>query len=274
MSPTDSRSAVILRAAPHAPDAVHVSLARLRSVLLTGLAPQDRRILVGLGSTTSSALRAVSARERTRPDAAAALRLLASAAEQAAGSEALTGVVSVTGYGSLCTTVASVITSCGGEVVQDAPPSPALSGMPSAYARPDLAVCVSAEVVDVARAEAWGALGVPVVPVVTHGERIAVGPVLRPGQGPCAHCLEQYRADRDPGRAALGAALLRAPVAADAQPALGSLAAGLVSLVVRAELMGTPAPLGVGQLVSMPHGRVSYHQWSQHPRCPCVTMNA
>ncbi|KNX36542.1 TOMM precursor leader peptide-binding protein [Luteipulveratus halotolerans] len=274
MSPTDSRSAVILRASPHAPGAVHVSLARLRSVIVAGLEPPDRRVLVELGSTTSSALRAVSSGRTTRPEAAAALRLLASAAEQAAGSEVLTGTVSVTGYGSLRETVAAVVASSGGEVVRDAPTAVRPPVVPTSYAAPDLAVCVSAEVADVARAESWAALGVPVVPVVTHGDRIAVGPVLRPGHGPCAQCLELYRADRDPGRAALGAALLRAPVAADPQPGLGSLAAGLVALIVRGELIGTPAPLGVGQVVSMPHGHVSYHQWSQHPRCPCVTMNA
>ncbi|AKU17605.1 TOMM precursor leader peptide-binding protein [Luteipulveratus mongoliensis] len=273
MYPSDiSPQIVALRAAPHANGVIQISLARLRALLLSGLSQEDRRLLLTLGATTTSGLRAVAANPRSSATASAAFEQLAEAAESAALTSPVASQVAVTGHGALAQAVRSVIRPYAARLTR----SPDVLGPDEAsYDVPDLAVGVSEMMIDVSQAQVWRDCGVPFLPVVHHGDRMSIGPVVAPQGGPCARCLELSQADRDPGRAALAAALAHdTPPTGDPDPALTALAAGLAGLTVRNVLTGHPVPAGVGLVVALPHPRVSHHSWRQHPRCPCVTMGS
>ncbi|MDE9365851.1 TOMM precursor leader peptide-binding protein [Luteipulveratus sp. YIM 133132] len=264
---------VPLRATAYGPDSVHVSLSRLRAMVLDGLAPAETGFLLGLGATSSAALRAAAAHERTPDGARSPLERLARAAESAASAALVPHRVAVTGSGAMAAALGELFATGRGTVVD--PPSPGPHpDLRASGAGPAIVICVSSEVVDLVRAQEWRATGTTVVPVVERGDRVAVGPVLRPGRGPCARCLELYQVGREPGRAALAAALLDAPQLADGDPALTALAAGLTALTTRSELAGSGPPDGVGLVASLPSGTVTHHRWPQHPECSCVTMAA
>ncbi len=119
----------------------------------------------------------------------------------------------------------------------------------------------------------WQRGRLPHLPVVVTGDRVIVGPLVRPGRaGPCLRCLDLHRTDRDPSWPMAAARLestwpLPGPVTAPAE--LSSLAAGLVALVVRGLAGGDPLPAGLCLSATTPQPRVRHHLWSAHPSCDC-----
>jgi bacteriocin biosynthesis cyclodehydratase domain-containing protein len=96
-----------------------------------------------------------------------------------------------------------------------------------------------------------------------------VGPLVRPGRGPCLNCLDLHRRDRDPAWPGLAAQLASAPaVDACAVPTLIA-AAGYAAAEVLAYLDGgTPETVGAAIEISAP-ARVRRRAWPPHPRCTC-----
>jgi bacteriocin biosynthesis cyclodehydratase domain-containing protein len=96
---------------------------------------------------------------------------------------------------------------------------------------------------------------------------VVVGPLVRPGGGPCLNCLELHRRDRDPGRPAPAG-----PYSATAEPcAVATLLAGTGYAVAEALAFldgGSPATLGASVEIAAP-GRTRRRTWAPHPDCRC-----
>lgn len=137
----------------------------------------------------------------------------------------------------------------------------------------DLVVLVAGGAVAPQEAPVWWARGLGHLPAVAHGGRVVVGPLVLPRHGPCLHCLDLHRRDRDGAwprvlaQVAPTATDLAGPVTAD--PALASAAAAVCAMVVRDHLSARPVPPGVAWEVRLPRGEVTARQWLAHPGCPC-----
>ncbi|TDC72500.1 hypothetical protein E1193_27590 [Micromonospora sp. KC606] len=96
-----------------------------------------------------------------------------------------------------------------------------------------------------------------------------VGPLVRPPVGPCLHCLDLHRVDRDPGWPALAAQLAGDP--ADQGCAAATLLAAVGYAVAEALAHldgGRPETLGCAVEVGAA-GRFRRRVWPPHPRCSC-----
>jgi bacteriocin biosynthesis cyclodehydratase domain-containing protein len=140
-------------------------------------------------------------------------------------------------------------------------------------AGPDAVVLVDHAVADTVRANELVRADVPHLSVVVRDDDVVVGPLVRPGHGPCLRCLDLHRGDRDPAWPSLLAQLRRPPPGTPEpeESAVTTLAAGLAALQVLALLDGltTPAADGATLEIELPDGLVGRREWPAHPRCGC-----
>ncbi|MGC5584275.1 hypothetical protein [Ornithinimicrobium sp. W1665] len=115
--------------------------------------------------------------------------------------------------------------------------------------------------------------GRTLLPVVVQPRRVVVGPVTTP-EGPCLHCLDLHRCDRD-AHWPLVATHLGHPVEQiSPSPVPESLQAaveGLVLLLVDAIREGRPVQPGLSHEVGPHPPHVVLRRWATHHRCPWHT---
>ncbi|MDG4806057.1 TOMM precursor leader peptide-binding protein [Micromonospora sp. WMMD1120] len=106
--------------------------------------------------------------------------------------------------------------------------------------------------------------------LVTVREGVPViGPLVRPPAGPCLHCVELHRADRDPDWPRLAAQLAAAdPVAAGATGTLLAATGYALTEALTQLDGGQPETLGGAMEISAA-GRFRRRGWPPHPACGC-----
>lgn len=124
-------------------------------------------------------------------------------------------------------------------------------------------VLVAARLADPRRAARLVARDVPHLPIELSGDRIAVGPFVRPGHTPCLACVHAARTDADPQWPALASQLLaRGPLTTD-----GALLLEAATLTAR--LLRPEVPAGLSVAVSGDHWRRAWRVHRRHPECWC-----
>lgn len=251
-----------LRAHLRRPGEVHLGVGSDAAVVLSGLTDAETRAVVALGPMT--ARQWVSARLARPPSPRwpDVLQLLGDAAHGLTAAVPDVGGVVVSGTGSVPQAIREVIHEMGE------------CRTPAATA---VAVLVGAEHLYAGTAGRWHRDGVPHLPVTVGARRAMIGPLIRPGNGPCIRCLDHHRAARDQGWApialeqpwheSLGADAERWPSSVSAPADLRAVVAGLVGLVIRGYLSGRPVPVGVSLTIDSPQPRVQHRLWRPHPRC-------
>jgi hypothetical protein len=139
-------------------------------------------------------------------------------------------------------------------------------------AAPDLGVVVGRHAHDAAEAATWLASDVPHLAVLVRECDVVVGPLVLPGRGPCLHCLDLARRDRDPQWPAVLPQLLdgRDNATAGPVPGLGQVAAGLAVLIGLAALDGHAADAaGLAATLTLPYAVPAWRRWAAHPSCGC-----
>ena len=139
--------------------------------------------------------------------------------------------------------------------------------------RPDLVVLIEHGAADATAADRLVSSDQAHLSVVIREDDILVGPLVRPGSGPCLRCLDLHRGDRDPAWPSVLAQLL-SPASGTLQPeetAASMLAAGLVALQVLTHLDGVaePATAGATLEIELPDGLIARRSWPPHPGCGC-----
>jgi bacteriocin biosynthesis cyclodehydratase domain-containing protein len=148
-----------------------------------------------------------------------------------------------------------------------------LAGLEPDEERPDLVVLIEHGAADAGRADQLVSSDVPHLSVVVREDNVVVGPLVRPGDGPCLRCLDLHRGDRDCEWPSVLTQVLN-PTADVPQPeetAVSILAAGLAALQVLGHLdgVGEPAAAGATLEVELPDGLIARRAWPAHPRCGC-----
>lgn len=108
------------------------------------------------------------------------------------------------------------------------------------------------------------------VPVVVQPRRVLVGPVVGRPAGPCLHCLDLHRRDRDPAWPDLATAfghpveqLRPVPV----PPPLVRATEGLVVLLVSSVLAGSTVSVGTAYELGASAPHVVLRRWTRHAAC-------
>ncbi len=112
----------------------------------------------------------------------------------------------------------------------------------------------------------------PHLAVSVRDGTVVIGPLVRPGQSPCLHCVQLYRQERDPSWPALVAQLATGPeVPEPVETAVSASAVGLVVREALAQLDGAE-PVTLGGTVELgPDCVPRRRSWPAHPRCGCLT---
>lgn len=113
--------------------------------------------------------------------------------------------------------------------------------------------------------------GRPTLPVVVQARRVVVGPATGVGDGPCLHCLDLHRRDRDAAWPQLAIDLGHPARQAEPLPvgaALARAAEGLVLLLVESLLRGRPVSTGLAHELGPQAPHVVTRRWTPHPACP------
>lgn len=96
-----------------------------------------------------------------------------------------------------------------------------------------------------------------------------VGPLVRPPVGPCLHCLDLHRTDRDPGWPGLAAQLATGPASRSCGTATLLSAVGYAVAEALTQVDGgTPETVGCAVEIG-PAGRFRRRAWAPHPGCSC-----
>lgn len=254
-----------------APERVDTLLATLRTHGMLVEAPTDRAVLTQLGEPW---------RDELQPHADAL------AVAYPAGGDGYTPLaarraqrVAVSGEGGLPYAVADLLRRGGvGRVEVGSHAVDALDlelrHAPRADA-PDLVVLTALDALHCDAGEPWRRRGIPHLSLVSQGHRVLVGPLVRPGPGPCLRCLDLHRRDRDAAWPALLAQLTPPVPVGRAEPVvaestLTAVAAGVAAMLVHTYLDGQPVPAGVTTEVALPWPRLEHRRWTPHPGCHCA----
>ncbi|NNG39196.1 hypothetical protein HJ588_07900 [Flexivirga sp. ID2601S] len=257
-----------LRPRRHGRGEVLLEGARPGGLVLSGLSTAEATAIVSLGPALQ--LHRLDGVAASSQRWAAVVAQLHDAARALAPETAPAGHVAVLATGSVPDAVGRALRTCVAQVDTDDLATARLAHPAREHDRPDLVVLPAVDALPPWTAGAWERSGVRQLPVIVSGDRLTVGPLIRPGSGPCLHCLDLHRADRDPSWAAW-AATRTAPSGTDAPvgapPEIAAMAAGLVCTIVRGLVTGEPLPAGVSLSMRSPRPRLLHHLWPVHPAC-------
>lgn len=261
-------STIPLRAHLRRPGEIHLGLGSDAAVVLSGLTEAETRAVVALGPMTARQWGSAHLARPPSPRWPAVLQLLGDAASGLGTPAPDVSGVLICGSGSVPQAVRHVIADMG-----DRP----------ARSPTTLAVLIAAEHICAGAADRWQRERIPHLPVTVGARRAVVGPLIRPGIGPCVGCLDHHRAVLDQGWAPIAleepwrdgigiAGSTEAPgrsaAATVSAPAdLCAVVAGVVGLVTRGYLTGAPLPVGVSLTITSPVPRIQHRLWRSHPRC-------
>ncbi|WP_460599031.1 hypothetical protein [Flexivirga lutea] len=264
--------------APRLPSTLAVRRRGAGAVMMTGGSP-GALVLEGLTETETTAVVGLTAalrapgvvRHRCAPSArwSQVLGAVHRAAARLTAGQTVAGQALVLGAGPLPEEICRALQPVVGRVVNE---PEALLAPESDPAGPpaDLVVLPAVDALAPLAGQPWQRRGIPQLPVVVSGGRLSVGPLVRPGSGPCLSCLDLHRGARDPGWASwLASRAVHTDVdrEMDTVPELRSAAAALTALIARGLLEHEPLPAGVSLSLERPQPRVRHHLWTCHPSC-------
>jgi bacteriocin biosynthesis cyclodehydratase domain-containing protein len=240
---------------------------------LEGLSSRDEYLLAALQRGTSRSGLDVIAETAggTTRDVDALLQTVAPALETRGRLASLEGHVIVdTGGGAGAESIRSLFSRLGATVLAAVPDS--------GQAPPvELAVIVQSFVISPAAAGHWLRRDVPHLAVVYGDTEVQIGPLVDPGNGPCLHCADRSRLDRDPAWTAIAGQLLDRVAAtegvltiADSLPHIARRAIDRLDHACpaarRAELAHTILVL------DRDSGALSERRLDPHPDCGCQEL--
>ncbi|SEC53059.1 bacteriocin biosynthesis cyclodehydratase domain-containing protein [Paramicrobacterium humi] len=137
--------------------------------------------------------------------------------------------------------------------------------------RPDIAILIAHFVVDPVTSVRWLSRDVPHLPVVFSDAGATIGPLVRPGVGPCLHCLDRERADEDPSWTAIATQLLGVRSTLDREPFATDVAAVVTRVLRENDRAGEEAAAAVSITVS-PNAPQSVRVHRPHRDCACRSL--
>ena len=140
-------------------------------------------------------------------------------------------------------------------------------------ASPDIAVIVAHYVIEPEVYGRWLRRDIPHLAVVFGDEIVRVGPIIRPGAGPCLYCLELHRTDSDPAWPAIASQLLHRRSGIESSLLAAEVAATVARLVLARRIVHRIEPLTTIE-IDAGSGERMLREWGNHPECGCTSLTA
>ncbi|MDN4596656.1 hypothetical protein [Leifsonia virtsii] len=235
-------------------------------LVLDGVTAAEERMLAALGDgVTRRGLEVIALRSRaSRSDVAALLQKVAPILVEPSPRATDPVLVVLDGAGPTAATVQRLLTDAGVEVRSG------LRWTDPAVERADAAALVASYAVEPQRHARWLRRDIPHLAVVYSDGGVTVGPLVRPGSGPCLRCVDLHRTDADPAWPAMATQLHRRPPPGETAVSAAAAAARAV-----AELLAVTVPRPramVGRSAHLPAGGTDWisRDWEPHPGCGCL----
>ncbi|MEU7900982.1 thiamine biosynthesis protein ThiF [Nonomuraea sp. NPDC049152] len=136
--------------------------------------------------------------------------------------------------------------------------------------RPDLVVLAPVGPLDAVLVSELVAMKIPHLLAAAFEGHGSVGPLVRPGETACLHCLDLARRDRDPAWPIVTARLGGFPAGEIAcGSALSSLVAAAAAGHALAHIDGQDSAVTNGTMDVLPDWRWKRRSWRVHPQCRC-----
>ena len=140
-------------------------------------------------------------------------------------------------------------------------------------ASPEIAVIVAHYVIEPEFHGRWLRRDIPHLAVVFGDEVVRVGPIIRPGAGPCLYCLELHRTDSDPSWPAIASQLWHRRSGIESSLVAAEAAATVVRLGLARRIVHRIEPLTTIE-IDANSGERMQHEWGNHPECGCTSLTA
>lgn len=140
-------------------------------------------------------------------------------------------------------------------------------------ASPEIAVIVAHYVIEPEVHGRWLRRDIPHLAVVFGDEVVRVGPIIRPGAGPCLYCLELHRTDSDPSWPAIASQLWHRRSCIESSLVAAEAAATVVRLVLARRIVHRIEPLTTIE-IDANSGERMQHEWGNHPECGCTSLTS
>ncbi|MGN7800720.1 hypothetical protein [Leifsonia sp. 22587] len=238
-------------------------------LVLDRVSHAEERMLAGLAAgVTEEGLRVIASRARAAEGAAEDLvRRLAPvlAPTSAAPPTARDPLVVLDGAGPTAVQLQRMLTDAGVEVRSG------LAWSDPAVERADVAVIVASYAIEPQRHARWLRRDVPHLPLVFSDRGVMVGPMVRPGDGPCLRCLDLHRTEADPAWPAMAAQLHTRPAPGETPIVAAATAARAAAVLLALLRDGGPA---CGEAARLAPGSADWvsRTWSPHPACGCLGL--
>lgn len=153
------------------------------------------------------------------------------------------------------------------------PAFPQTSFSIDAHERPDMVVLIEHGVADPVRSRPLMRDDVTHLPVLIRELDVMVGPLVRPGRGPCLRCLDLHRSDADERWPAVATQVAANP-ASGTESVLSWFAAALTAHQTIATLDGRASALeGTSLEISATYPVPRQRTWTPHPSCGCAAAS-
>ena len=187
------------------------------------------------------------------------LRLVEPVLAPEAASEPVKPIVAITGSGRTADAIAATLHGDGLHVVSA-----------EMHDRPHLAIAVAHYVLPPELHGHWLRRDVPHLPVVITDSATVIGPLVRPGDGPCLHCLELHHRDADRAWPAIASQLL-----GRSSPVESAAGASEAAAIVTRIVLGWTGGADVGRAsirIDAGTGERAERTWTPHPDCGCLDV--
>jgi bacteriocin biosynthesis cyclodehydratase domain-containing protein len=143
--------------------------------------------------------------------------------------------------------------------------------------RADFAVIIGSFAIEPGRHSKWLRRDVPHLPVVFSDGGVTVGPLVRPGRGPCVRCVDLHRTDRDPAWPAMATQLYARDRPLESAIVRDAVAAAVAATVL-AHLSGDAGtsasehPSAVARRFDPSSGEWTDQMHMPHKECGCLAL--
>jgi hypothetical protein len=247
------------------PDSIQFGVDR-PALVLDGVSAAEERMLSALADgVTRRGLEVIALRSRAaRSEVAALLDRVASILVDSAPPPAVRPLVVLDGTGPTAEALRWMLADAGAEVLAG------LRSTDPAVDEADAAVLVASYAVEPRRHARWLRRDIPHLAVVYSDGGVTVGPLVRPGGGPCLRCVDLHRTDADPAWPAMATQLYTLPPPGETPVAAAAAAARATTELLAA---GAPSPRAMaGRSAQLAAGATDWvsRTWGPHPSCGCL----
>ncbi len=232
-------------------------------VVLEAVSPADERVIAALVTGVSGTGARMIGRSAGLDDPAfdALMRTLAPALEHPAPRLGPASAL-VSGDGETTRRIRAMLEAAGMALIPDEPD-----------AEPEIAVIVAHFVIEPEDHGRWLRRDIPHLAVVIGDETVRIGPIIRPGAGPCLHCLERHHTDADPAWPAMASQLWRRRSVLDSSLVAQEVATTVARLVLAQRVVHRIEPLTSIEIDAATGDRM-LREWQTHPDCGCASLTA